>query len=41
MKILTKPIIKECNFINKPPSNNKFIVLLIASMIYIYYKKDN
>ena len=40
MKNLSKTISKEYNFINKPP-NNKFIILFIAIIVYIYYKKNN
>ena len=35
--LITKPIIKECNFLNKPPTGNKLLVLFIATISYIYY----
>jgi len=39
--IIKKKFGKEFNFIIKPPSNNKIIALMIAGVVYIYYKKDN
>ena len=38
--IIKKKISKEYNFINKPPNNNKFIVLFIATgLVYFYLKR--